>query len=126
MRGAERGGDPFADWINRAQKYVVSDTLTEADLTWKPTTIIRAAELTERVAELRGRSGGDIYVYGSLTLVRALLTAQLVDELVLMIEPIALGGGKSLFPNDGEARRFELTSSKTSNTGVQVCSYRPR
>jgi len=121
----ERGSDPFADWINAAQKYVVSDTLSEADLTWKPTTIIRAAELTERVAELRGRSGGDIYVYGSLTLVRALLTAQLVDELVLMIEPIALGGGKSLFPNDGEARRFELTSSKTSNTGVQVCSYRP-
>src|SRR5437764_2285372 len=102
----ERGGDPFSDWINAAQKYVVSDTLSEADLTWKPTTIIRAAELTERVAELRGRSGGDIYVYGSLTLVRALLTAQLVDELVLMIAPIALGGGKPLLPNDGEARRF--------------------
>ena len=34
-------GDPFTDWINRAQKYVVSDTLTQADLTWEPTTLIR-------------------------------------------------------------------------------------
>src|SRR5918996_4545041 len=41
----QRGGDPFSDWINRAQKYVVSDTLSESDLTWTPTTIIRPKEL---------------------------------------------------------------------------------
>jgi RibD C-terminal domain len=69
--------------------------------------------------------GGDIYVYGSVSLVRALLAAGLVDELVLMIEPITLGGGKTLFPNDGEARGFELISAKTANTGVQVCRYKP-
>lgn len=121
----DRGGDPFADWINATQKYVVSDTLTEADITWKPTTIIRTAELTEKVAGLRAKSGGDVYVYGSLTLVRALLAAGLVDELVLMIEPVTLGGGKKLFPDDGELRRFELVSSATAKTGVQVCRYRP-
>lgn len=121
----ERGGDPFSDWINGAQKYVVTDTLSEADLTWKPTTIIRTGDLTNRVEEMRARSGGDIYVYGSLTLVRALLAAGLVDELVLMIEPVTLGGGKSLFPNDGKMRRFELVHAQTSATGVQVCRYRP-
>ena|SRR5579872_3429377 len=121
----DRGGDPFADWINATQKYVVSDTLTEADIAWKPTTIIRTAELTEKVGELRGRLGGDVYVYGSLTLVRALFAAGLVDELVLMIEPVTLGGGKMLFPDDGELRRFELVSSATAKTGVQVCRYRP-
>jgi dihydrofolate reductase len=121
----ERSGDPFSDWINGAQKYVVSDTLTDADLTWTPTTIIRTGELVESVAALRQKPGGDIYVYGSVTLVRALLTAGLVDELVLMIEPITLGGGKTLFPTDGEARRFELTSARTTATGVQVCRYRP-
>ena len=121
----ERGGDPFADWINAAQKYVVSDTLAEAELTWSPTTIIPVADLARRVSELRVEPGGDIYVYGSLTLVRALLAAQLVDELILMIEPITLGGGKRLFPDDGEARRFDLVSAETSNTGVQVCRYRP-
>ena len=121
----ERGGDPFADWINRAQKYVVSDTLTEADLTWKPTQVIRGADLVQKVASLRSQPGGDIYVYGSLSLVRALLTANLLDELVLMIEPITLGGGKTLFADDGVLRKFELISAKTAATGVQVCSYRP-
>ena len=121
----ERDGDPFADWINSVQKYVVSDTLSEPDLSWQPTAIIRGAELVEKVSELRGTSGGDVYVYGSLTLVRALLTAKLVDELVLMVEPVTLGGGKRLFPDDAELRRFELTSAVASATGVQVCRYRP-
>jgi len=121
----ERAGDEFADWINGVRKYVVSDTLTEADLTWQPTTIIRGADLVKEVSELRRRPAGDIYVYGSLSVVRALLSAGLVDELVLMIEPITLGGGKTLFPDDGEARRFDLISAKTAATGVQVCRYRP-
>jgi dihydrofolate reductase len=115
----------FADWINSTQKYVVSDTLSEADLTWKPTTIIRSTNLLKDVSALRDQPGGDIYVYGSLSVVRALLTAGLVDELVLMIEPITLGGGKTLFPNDGEAREFELISAQTAKTGVQVCRYQP-
>jgi dihydrofolate reductase len=119
----ERSGK-FADWINGAQKYVVSDTLTGADVTsWTPTTIIRGGDLLKEVSMLRGRPGGDIYVYGSLSVVRTLLTAGLVDELVLMIEPITLGGGKTLFPSDGEVREFELTSAKTARTGVQVCRY---
>jgi dihydrofolate reductase len=121
----ERGDDPFADWINAVQKYVVSDTLSESDLTWDPSTIIRGSDLLRRISELRSAPGGDVYVYGSLTLVRTLLAAQLVDELILMIEPIALGGGKGLFPQDGEARRFQLTSAETSDTGVQICRYRP-
>ena len=120
----ERSGDPFSDWINGAQKYVVSNTLTDADLTWKPTTIIPGGDLVKTVSAMRDTPGGDIYIYGSLSVARALLTAGLVDELVLMIEPITLGGGKTLFPADGEARRFELTSAATAATGVQVCRYR--
>jgi dihydrofolate reductase len=121
----ERGGDPFSDWVNGVQKYVVSDTLTEADVTWQPTTIIRGSELVSRISELRESPGGDIYIYGSLSLVQSLLAAGLIDELVLMIEPITLGGGKTLFADDGQARRFELISAQTAATGVQVCRYRP-
>ena len=67
----QRSGDPFADWINNVQKYVVSDTLTEADVTWQPTTIIRVADLVKDVSALRDRPGGYIYVYGSPTMARA-------------------------------------------------------
>ncbi|MCW6009033.1 dihydrofolate reductase family protein [Micromonospora sp. CPCC 205371] len=116
--------DPFADWINSVQKYVVSDTLTDDDLTWKPTTIIRGADLAKDVSALREQPDGQLLVMGSASVARALLAADLVDELALMIEPIVLGGGKTIFPDNGEARTFELTSVTTAPTGVQVCRYR--
>ena len=119
----ERAGDPFADRMNSMQKYVVSDTLSEDDINWNPTTIIRGADFTKEISALRERKGGDVSVMGSATLVRALLAADLVDELMLMIEPIVLGGGKSIFPDDGEARPFQLISSATASTGVQICRY---
>ncbi|MFP3908072.1 MAG: dihydrofolate reductase family protein, partial [Acidimicrobiales bacterium] len=90
MAGAwpERAGDPFADWINAADKHVVSDTLTEDDLTWGPTSLIRGADLVEAVTALRERPGGLVSVMGSAQLVRSLLEADLVDQMLLMIEPI--------------------------------------
>jgi dihydrofolate reductase len=118
-----RAGDPFADWMNSVQKYVVSDTLSDGDLAWKPTTIIRGDDLATKVSELRDQPGGDVNVMGSASVVQTLLAADLVDELNLMIEPIMLGGGKRMFPDDGEARTFELTSVATASTGVQVCRY---
>jgi hypothetical protein len=44
---------------------------------------------------------------------------------LLLIEPILLGGGKRVFPADGAARPLELVETKTSTTGVLVCTYRP-
>lgn len=125
MAGAwpERAGDPFADWINAVDKYVVSDTLSETDLAWRPTTVIRGADLIDVVTALRQRPGRDVNVMGSAQLVRSLLEADVVDELNLMIEPIVLGGGKTIFPSDGRARRFELVAATTASTGVQVCRY---
>jgi dihydrofolate reductase len=118
-----RAGDPFADWINGAEKHVVSNTLSEADLTWGPTTLIRGADLNTAIGALRDRPGRDVNVMGSSQLVQSLLEADLVDELNLMIEPIVLGGGKGIFPGDGQARKFELVSATTTKTGVQVCRY---
>lgn len=118
-----RSGDPFTDWINRVQKYVVSNTLTEKDLIWKPTTIIRGADLVKAVSELRARPGGYIYVYGSATMVRSLLEADLVDELLLTIEPLILGGGKTIFAKNGKAIPFTLESTAKAGTGAQVCRY---
>ena len=118
-----RSGDPFSEWINRVQKYVVSDTLTEKDITWNPTTIIRGDDLAKTVSDLRARPGGYIYVYGSPTMVRSLLAADLVDELVLTIEPIILGGGKTIFADNGKAIPFTLESTVKASTGAQVCRY---
>jgi dihydrofolate reductase len=118
-----RSGDVFSDWINRVQKYVVSNTITEQDLTWNPTTIIRGEDFVKTVSYLRAQPGGYIYVYGSPTMVRSLLAADLVDELLLTIEPIILGGGKTIFAGNGKALPFTLESTAKASTGAQVCRY---
>lgn len=120
----ERAGDPFADRMNAMPKYVVSGTLGDDELTWENTTRIPGAEAVPRIGELRGTGGGDLLVMGSPTLVRTLLREGLADELRLMIMPVILGGGKTIFPDDGALRALELVSTVTSSTGVQVCTYR--
>jgi dihydrofolate reductase len=121
----ERAGDPFADRMNEIDKYVVSRTLTQEDLTWTNSTLLPGDNLVGAVERLRAQDGGDVQVMGSLTLARTLISQDLVDEYRLMIEPIRLGGGKRLFPDDGRARPLRLVSATTSATGVQICVYRP-
>ena len=120
----ERAGDPYADQMNAIEKYVASRTLTEDDMTWK-TTLLSPDNAVGDIATLRARDGGDLLIWGSASLVRTLLGDGLVDELNLMIEPILLGGGKGIFPEDGTARPMELVRSVATSTGVQVCTYRP-
>jgi dihydrofolate reductase len=118
-----QAGDPFADRLNALPKYVVSDSLREEELTWN-TTRFGADEIVDRVEGLRSQEGGDVLVMGSPTVVRSLLGAGLVDELRLCIEPVILGGGKSIFPADGRLHLLELVDTTTSPRGVQVCTYR--
>jgi dihydrofolate reductase len=121
----ERAGDPFADQMNTIPKYVVSDTLKDDELAWENTTRIPGNEAVARIRQLRETDGGDLVVMGSPTLARTLLGEALVDELTLMLMPVILGGGKTIFPADGTQRTLELVSAVTSSTGVQVCTYRP-
>ena len=121
----ERAGDPYADQMNAITKYVASRTLTAGDLAWNNTTLLSPTDAVGDVAQLRTRPGGDLLIWGSISLVRTLLAAGLVDELLLMIEPILLGGGKRIFPDDAMARPLQLVKSVTAATGVQVCTYRP-
>jgi dihydrofolate reductase len=120
-----RAGDPFADRMNTLPKYVASRTLSERDLTWNNSMLLPADDAIGAIRGLREGDGQDIQVMGSASLARQLVSHGLVDEYRLMIEPIILGGGKRLFPDDGEARRLELVSTTTSATGVLICAYRP-
>jgi dihydrofolate reductase len=112
----ERAGDPFADRMNAIPKYVVSSTLRDDDLTWENTTLVAASQIRELDENL--------LVMGSPTLVRMLLQHALVDELRLIVMPVLLGGGKTIFPDSGALQTFQLVSAATSPNGVQVCVYR--
>jgi dihydrofolate reductase len=125
MAGAwqDRAGDPFADRMNSIRKYVVTDTLGDADLTWENTVRLPGAEFPGRIRALREEEGGDIVVMGSSSVARALMSAGLVDELRLTQMPVVLGGGKSIFPADGTLSTFRLVSVTTSPKGVNALVY---
>jgi dihydrofolate reductase len=125
----ERAGDPYADQMNAIRKYVVSRTLSaeEASSRWSNTTLLDSGgDGIEAIRSLRASGGdGGLQVWGSASLARQLVENDLVDEYQLMLEPIMLGGGKTIYPSDGRARPLELVSVKQAPTGVLICAYRP-
>ena len=98
-----RAGDRFADRMNQIPKYVASRTLTQDDLSWSNSTLLPADDVLGAVRELRAQQGGGLQVMGSASLAAQLIQHDLVDEYQLMIEPVLLGGGKRVFPDDGKA-----------------------
>jgi dihydrofolate reductase len=122
-----RAGDPYADQMNAIPKYVASRTLSadQAAARWNNTTLL-TGDAIDAIRALRAGGGdGGLQVWGSTALARQLVEHDLVDEFQLMLEPILLGGGKSILPSDGRARAMELVSVKQAPTGVLICAYRP-
>lgn len=123
----ERAGDPFADQMNSIRKYLVSRTLSpeEASSRWNNTTLLGGdGDAIEAIRALHASGGEGVLVWGSASLARQLVENDLVDEYCLMLEPILLGGGKTIFPSDGRARALELVSVRQAKTGVLACTYR--
>jgi len=120
----DRAGDPFADRMNALPKYVASRTLNEGDLTWSGSRLLPADDAIGAIRKLRERDGKALQMWGSAALAAQLVEADLVDEYVLMVQPILLGGGKRIFPERGHARPLQLVSTTTASTGVLICSYR--
>jgi dihydrofolate reductase len=112
-------GDPFGDMMNAPAKYVVSKTLEKPR--WRNTTVIRN-DIVAAVRALKEQPGKTIMSDGSSQLLQTLLAADLVDELRLSLYPIALGGGKRLFP-DGSLSHFTLAGAKPYPTGVVALHY---
>jgi dihydrofolate reductase len=110
-----------AEPFNRLPKYVASATLTEP-LSWHNSSLLRP-DVATALRALKQEDGGDLHVVGSADLVRGLLTDDLVDELRLMIDPLVLGGGKRIFPEDGVLRRFRLADHQFTSDGAILATY---
>ncbi|MBZ9816809.1 dihydrofolate reductase family protein [Mesorhizobium sp. CA7] len=115
---AEKGD--FADRFNALPKYVASATLKAVD--WHPAELLEGP-LTDAVTRLKQRSGGNIYVHGSVNLARQLLGVGLVDTLRLLVYPAAAGQGERLFPSD-KPTALELVSAVPFSNGVVAMEYR--
>jgi dihydrofolate reductase len=112
----------FADKFNTMPKYVVSSTLAEPE--WTNSTVLRG-DVAEEVAKLKREHEGDIVVHGSAQLVQTLIELDLVDELRLMVFPVALGTGKRLFGETSDKKPLRLVDSKVVGDGVSILIYEP-
>jgi dihydrofolate reductase len=112
-------GAEFADPINRLPKYVVSRSLQKVE--WNNSHLLR--DVATDVAALKKTDGGDILVYGSATLAKALLHHDLVDELRLQLYPVSIGGGLRIFDDNRELKKFELKHSRSLDNGALLLEY---
>ena len=111
----------IAQPLNTKPKYVASRTPIEP-LEWQNSTVLKG-DLAEAVVALKQEDGGDLHVIGSTQLVQALVERGRVDELRLMIDPVALGGGKRFFPDDGALRAWSLVDSQVAGNGAILTTY---
>jgi dihydrofolate reductase len=111
---------PFAKFINEVTKYVA--TSTPLDREWVNATAVDGG-LVEFVRDLKRQRGGDVGVHASISVAQALLAADVVDELRLVIAPRIAGGGRRLL--DGlPSAQLESIQSEISPTGYQLVGYR--
>lgn len=108
--------------MNRMPKYVVSRTLDRVD--WQNTTLLKG-DAVASVTTLKAQPGPDLVILGSGSLVSALTEARLIDEYQLVLNPIVLGKGRTLFDTVEDRRDFRLTKTKSFKNGNVVLWYEP-
>ena len=118
-RFPSRSGE-WAERLNSMPKYVVSSTL--ADPAWN-NTIILTGDVVDEVSKLKRALDGEIVVYASAQLVATLVDHDLVDELRLIVYPVALGSGERLFGETGDTKPMRLIGTEMIGDGLISLAY---
>ena len=117
-------GDPIvAERMNGIRKVVFSKSLPEA--TWENSTLIRD-DAAQGIAKLKDEPGKILAVFGSSTLTASLLDMGLVDEIRVMVNPILLGGGKSLFSGLRDRVPLRLARTTVFSSGNVLLTFEPQ
>ncbi|MFE5660510.1 dihydrofolate reductase family protein [Streptomyces sp. NPDC056517] len=121
---ADENADPrdrgYAKWLVDTEKVVLSATLTASP--WERARVVNAPA-AEVVAELKSHGEGDILVNTSPSITKALLAADLVDRLYLLICPEIAGDGERLFEDGLPGSRWRLTRRETGELGETALVY---
>lgn len=110
----------YAKWLVDTEKVVLSTTLTEAP--WERTRIVNAPA-ADVVTELKATGTGDILINNSATVIKALLAADLLDRLYLLVFPVIVGGGQRLFEDGLPSSNWTLTQQETGALGELAMTY---
>jgi len=113
---------PYGDKINSMAKYVASTTLS--GLEWENSHLIEG-DVAEGVAKLKEQPGQDLVVYGGADFTNRLLEHDLIDEYRIMLHPVVLGKGMSLFKDGAQRVNLDLVDTTVIPPGVIVLTYQP-
>lgn len=108
--------------MNRMPKYVASRTMAEA--AWQNTAVLKG-DLADAVRMLKGTEGPDLVILGSGSIVAQLAAAGLIDSYQIVLSPIALGGGRTLFDGVHPRVPFRRTGCRAFANGNVVLTYEP-
>jgi dihydrofolate reductase len=111
------------DWMNNTPRVVISNTLTESP--WRNADIA-GGDLVQTVNRLKAQPGGDMIAYGGSTFVSSLISAGLLDELHLFVNPIAIGAGLPVFPTAGAYHGLRLVNARPFDCGITAMHFEPK
>jgi dihydrofolate reductase len=118
-----RENDPaVAQGMNSSEKIVFSNTLKKAD--WENTSLIKT-DAVAAMKKLKQFSGKDMVILGSGNLVTQLADAGLIDTFIVMVDPVVLGKGTTLFKGIKSKLDLQLMESRTFKSGVVLMFYQP-
>lgn len=109
-----------ARWVQDVKKVVISGTMDKAE--WNNTMLIKD-NIAEEIKALKEQPGKDLVIFGSPGAAKTLLELGLIDEFLLTICPVILGGGKSVFEGGAEKIKLKLLSSRTFKSGIIATRY---
>jgi dihydrofolate reductase len=114
----------IANQLNSMHKIVVSTTADAPS--WTPATVW-TGDLTENLTDLKNSSGGDVMTYGIGPVVHAMITAGLLDELHIGINPILAGGGnlEEMLIREGTKSALQLVETRSMKSGIVIVTYQP-
>lgn len=115
--------DPVvAEGMNRMPKYVASRTLAKPG--WEKSTVLEG-ELASAVRKLKSQSGPNLTILGSGSIIAQLAGAGLIDEYQIVVNPLFLGRGKTIFDGIAKPLPLKLTNARTFGNGNVFLSYEP-
>lgn len=119
---ASKGEIEYANKVNAMRKIVFSRTLDTVE--WNNSTLVKDL-IPEEIEKMKQRPGKDMLIYGSVSIVQTLTNLGLVDEYQLLVHPVILGGGKSLFQNIQDRVNLKLVKCDVTDAGIVRLYYQP-
>ena len=117
---AKQQAPEIADAMNKRQKLVVSNTLDKVD--WNNTKLLKGG-LVQEIKKIKSESGPDILIFGSGTVISQLAQEKMIDTYMLVMNPVVLGKGRTMFEGLKQPQDFKLTDTRAFKNGKVLLNF---